>query len=57
MLVPERDFCKEHYNKIYTIEEIQALNNGQGLDVLTYAGGYNCLHWWMPAGEVMGSGY
>ena len=49
--VPERDFCKQHYNKIYTIDEIQALNNGQGLDVLTYAGGYNCLHWWMPAGE------
>ena len=29
--VPERDLCKQHYNKIYPIDEIQALNNGQGL--------------------------
>jgi len=40
-----RPFCRDHINKIYTIEEIQKLDNGQGLDVLTSCGGYNCTHY------------
>ena len=46
--VPERSFCQEHYDKIYTIEEIERLDNGQGLDVMFFGGGYNCLHFWVP---------
>jgi len=41
-----RDFCRKHLGKIYTIEQILKLNNGQGLSVLIYMGGYNCRHRW-----------
>lgn len=45
--VPERPFCVEHYGNTYTLDEIMLMDNGQGLDVLTYGGGYNCLHMWI----------
>jgi len=48
---PERPFCKAHYNKIYTIEQIKALDNGQGLPVITHLGGYNCRHFWQLVTE------
>lgn len=41
-----RSFCQNHIGKVYTLEQIKALDNGQGLDVLTYRGGYNCRHFW-----------
>lgn len=34
--------------RVYTIEEISALNNGQTNDVLRTAGGFNCRHRWLP---------
>lgn len=47
-----RKFCQQTLhgapNAIYRIEDIKKLNNGQGLDVLTYGGGYNCRHQWRP---------
>jgi hypothetical protein len=47
----ERDFCVEHLNNIYTIEEIRRMDNGQGLEVLYYAGGFRCRHSWLPVVE------
>lgn len=44
---PERGFCKEHWNKSYTLTEIKAMDNGQGLPVLINGGGYNCRHYWV----------
>lgn len=44
---PERAFCREHYKKSYTLSEIKAMTNGQGLPVLTNGGGYNCRHYWV----------
>jgi hypothetical protein len=44
----ERGFCKQHIDKVYTLAEIEALNNGQGLPVLQFMGGYNCRHRWVP---------
>lgn len=45
-----REFCQgvlEHKDPpIYSVEEIRALENGQGLDALIYGGGYNCRHQW-----------
>lgn len=45
-----RDFCQHHLaasrRKTYTLEEIKKLNNGQGLPVLYYGGGWNCRHTW-----------
>lgn len=49
-----RPFCDKLLNKnppIYTRSEISALNNGQGLDVFTYGGGYNCRHHWRALTE------
>jgi hypothetical protein len=46
-----RDFCHETLDRdppIYTVEEIAALDNGQGLDAMIYGGGYNCRHQWTP---------
>lgn len=42
-----REFCEERVGKIYTMEEIAAMDNGQGLPVIRYCGGYNCLHDWI----------
>ena len=41
----ERDFCTSHLNNIYTLDEILAMSNGQGLDVLTSCGGWRCKHY------------
>jgi hypothetical protein len=43
-----RDFCAERVNQVFTIEEIRAMDNGQGFDVFTFGGGYNCRHDWNP---------
>jgi hypothetical protein len=42
----ERDFCTQHLGKTYSIEEIKKMDNGQGLPVLYYKGGYRCRHTW-----------
>lgn len=39
-----RPFCREHVNKVFTLEQLRRLNNGQGLPVVPYLGGYNCRH-------------
>lgn len=46
-----RPFCNDVLSRspaIYTLQEIKGLDNDQGLDVLTYGGGYNCRHSWQP---------
>lgn len=47
-----RPFCAKVLEQrdppIYTIDEIRKMDNGTGLDVLTYGGGYNCRHQWSP---------
>lgn len=47
----ERIFCAKllaeaKAGKIWTMAEIMALDNGQGLPVMFYCGGYNCRHKW-----------
>lgn len=49
-----RDFCESVLSKdppIYTADEIDSLDNGQGLSVMTFGGGYNCRHQWRPITE------
>lgn len=50
-----RKWCEDRLMRspaIYTLAEIQALPpNGQGIDVLTGGGGYNCRHSWAPISE------
>lgn len=45
---PEREFCKANVNRIFSLEEIRAMDNGQGLPVEFFCGGYNCRHFWIP---------
>ncbi len=46
--LPEREFCTIHYQKIYTLEEVQAMVNDFGEPAYTFCGGYNCRHRWNP---------
>lgn len=46
-----RKFCAFHVGNIYHISEIEAMNNGQGLSVLYYMGGYHCRHQWVAVDE------
>lgn len=52
-----RDFCAELLEgkdpPIYTLDEILAMDNGQGLDVFTSGGGWNCRHEWRPVSEEL----
>lgn len=41
-----RLFCVKHFKKVYTLEQIKNMDNGQGLDVWTSCGGWNCSHFW-----------
>lgn len=43
-----RDFCKKHFKRVYTLDELRAMDNHQGLDVATSLGGYNCQHYLTP---------
>jgi hypothetical protein len=43
-----RPFCVERVGKLYSRSEIEAMNNGQGLPVMYFGGGYNCRHRWTP---------
>lgn len=43
---PTRPFCKDLYQRTFTYEQIIAMNNGQGLSVLYFGGGFNCRHKW-----------
>lgn len=43
-----RPFCQKHVGKVYTLEELKGLDNGQGLPVEIYLGGYNCRHRLIP---------
>lgn len=42
-----REFCLEHAGKVYTRDEIDALDNGQLPDVFLTGGGYNCRGSWI----------
>src|SRR5690554_6592627 len=50
---PIRDFCKQHWRKTYTYDQIQQLDNGQGLPVWIYGGGWNCRHRWVAADDLV----
>lgn len=50
-----RPFCRERVGKVYSTEEIRAMDNGQGLAVEYFCGGWNCRHRWVAfSGEVVG---
>jgi len=44
ILAHSRDFCKQRVGRVYTIDELAKMDNGQGLPVTQACGGYNCTH-------------
>ncbi len=45
---PERPFCASIIGKVFSLKEIQQLDNGQTSNTLVTAGGFNCRHRWIP---------
>lgn len=43
-----RPFCRQLIDLVVTKDQMRKLDNGQGLGVLVYCGGYNCRHSWSP---------
>ncbi|GEM_PF-3986128 len=43
-----RTFCGERVGLVFHADEIAKMDNGQGLPVVHYCGGYNCRHRWTP---------
>jgi len=43
-----RPFCRDHFKRVYTLAELSAMDNHQGLDVASSLGGYNCQHYLTP---------
>lgn len=41
-------FCKCMFNITCHIDDISKMRNGANLDVMTYKGGWNCVHLWEP---------
>lgn len=39
-------------SRVYTRDEISRMDNGQGLNVLTFCGGWNCRHQFRPISET-----
>lgn len=52
----QREFCQHllslaQQGKTWTMAEIKRMDNGQGLPVELYGGGFNCRHFWIPVGK------
>ena len=43
-----RRFCIAHVDGVYTRDQIRQMKNGQIEPVITFCGGYNCRHSWVP---------
>lgn len=51
-LIPtSRPFCSALAGKVYTREQLELADNGQGIPVLSGLGGYNCRHTLIPVDE------
>lgn len=54
-----REFCRELLEKqdagkgYFTADEIARMDNGQGLDVMTSGGGWNCRHRWVGVPDAV----
>lgn len=48
-----RPFCRAHVERIFTLDQIERMDNGQGLPVRQACGGYNCRHEWVAVPDTM----
>jgi len=49
--IKTRPFCRLHVGKVYTREQIDALDNKQIDNVFLTGGGYNCRHTWIEVSK------
>lgn len=56
LIETSREFCIERDGKVFTLEEIQSWDNGQGLPADVYLGGYNCRHDLLPVDDEILAG-
>lgn len=42
-----RAFCRACIGRVFSMEQIDRMSNGQGLPVVIYCGGWNCIHSWL----------
>lgn len=45
---PERNFCRQYWNKIVTVAELKNITNDFGQSAWIACGGWNCRHHWIP---------
>jgi hypothetical protein len=50
--VKVRPFCHEHLGKVFTRDEIHAMDNGQLPDCFLTGGGYNCRHTFIAVSKL-----
>lgn len=43
-----RLFCADKVGRVFTLDEIMGMSNGQLDPVYCFCGGYNCRHRWLP---------
>lgn len=49
-----RTFCRRHKGNVYHIDVIEQMDNNMLNPVITYRGGYNCVHRWTPVPNYQG---
>lgn len=57
LIFTSRPFCRTHIGQVKSREKWAELNNGQGLPVLSYCGGYRCRHHLIPYDEELERDY
>lgn len=53
LIKTSREFCIERAGKVFSRDEIESWDNGQGLPTLLYLGGYNCQHDLQPVSPAL----
>lgn len=43
-----RAFCRIHKDRVFTIAQVEQMDNAQLMPVSVHRGGFNCIHTWLP---------
>lgn len=57
LIFTSRPFCRRHIGQVKSRSKWAGLDNGQGLPVLSYCGGYRCRHHLIPYDEELEKDY
>lgn len=48
-----RPFCRQRVGRVFSLAQVQGMDNEQGLPVEIYCGGFNCRHHWRPVSDEL----